>query len=442
MQREMLFWIWLSEKLGAASRDFRRLIELYETPYDLFHAEEAELDRIEGITPRTAQVLADKSLQRATEILDACEHQDIGILPYGDPLYPAAFYELKSPPVLLYYMGQLEAVDKRLLIGMVGTRKMSAYGLRSAYKISYELASAGAIVVSGMAAGIDGVSAAAAIAAKGKTVAILGCGLDVVYPKHHKALRDEILKNGILFSEYPPGARPNPYHFPVRNRLIAALSQATVVVEAGIGSGSLITAKDAILMGKDVFALPANVGSSGAEGTNGLLRDGARLLLKPEDILNRYLYSHAETLSSEALHRAEEHSCADMHLLDRLGVIELTSSEASPKPAEKAVAPTAKKPSRTKESKVRNEKTESACDEPKAPSDDSAGAKPSAPDAVLSSLSPVQLAVMEAIPDEQGITADALASIGYPYGEIVSALTMLEILGLIQKLPGAIYVKI
>ena len=181
-QRDMLFWIWLSERLGAGNRDFRKLISLYESPYDLYHTEDAELERIKALSPQTLKALADKDLQRATEILDLCEHIGIGILPYASSAYPKLLRELKAPSVLLYYRGKLPDFNARLLIGMVGTRSMSEYGMRTAYKISYELAAVGVVIVSGMAAGIDGVCAAGALAAKGDTVAVLGCGIDTVYP--------------------------------------------------------------------------------------------------------------------------------------------------------------------------------------------------------------------------------------------------------------------
>ncbi|MBQ9806203.1 MAG: DNA-processing protein DprA [Clostridia bacterium] len=443
MQKEMLFWIWLSEALGAGNRDFGRLIALYETPYDIFLAEEAELERISELSPRSVRALADKDLQRATKILDTCERQGIGILPYGDERYPKAFVDLKDPPILLYYTGCLPDLSRRLSIGMVGTRKMSEYGLRSAYKIAYELASAGVVIVSGMAAGIDGVCAAGALAAKGETVAVLGCGVDIVYPKHHKRLRDAIAQNGAVISEYPPGTRPTAYHFPTRNRLIAGLSQGTVVVEAGMGSGSLITAKVAVAQGKEVFALPANVGSVGAEGTNGLLRDGAHPILESEDVLEPYLYSYAEVIKPEVIRKIGNASLVNMQYLNELGVIELVASQK--KTERSSDIKTVQNEPKQKEKTVRNRKpserkTEKTVTEPK--SEERKPDRRETPDETLASLSPVQLAVMQAIPDDHGITADALSSLEYPYQEVISALTMLEILGLVQKLPGAIYVKI
>lgn len=438
-QKETLFWLWLAEALGAANRDFRKLISLYDSPYEIFHLDDDEIERIDGISERTYRALCDKSLQRATEVLSDCEALGIRILPYRTPEYPYALYDLQAPPIVLYCLGEIpEDFDRKLSIGMVGTRKMSEYGLYSAYKIAYELASAGVVIVSGMAAGIDGVSAAAALAAGGKTIAILGCGLDEVYPRHHKKLRDEIARHGALLSEYPPKTRPNHYHFPIRNRLISGISQGTLVVEAGIGSGSLITAKDAILQGRDVFALPANVGSRGSEGTNGLLRDGANLVLDARDILNRYLYTHTPSLKMETLSKIGKRSRADLELLDRLGVIQLIRK----KNAEEEKSPTAKAPAADPPRTPRKRRTATP-----APGKEEPPPLPpprpaeKSPDEVLSTLSDVQRAILEAMPDDRAVSAEALAGLGYPYHEISSAITMLEILGLVQKLPGALYTK-
>ncbi len=445
-QKETLFWIWLSEALGPKNRDFRTLIELYESPYALFNADESEIERIADIKPRTKEVLAQKSLAQASRVLDACERLQIKILPYDDDAYPNSLRELREPPVLLYYYGRLPDFNKQLCIGIVGTRRMSAYGLQSAYKIAYELASANVVIVSGMAAGIDGVSAAATLAAKGTTVAVLGCGLDVVYPNHHKQLMELIRENGVILSEYPPATKPNYYHFPVRNRIISGISRGTVVVEASMQSGSLITAKDAVLQGKEVFALPANVDSSGAEGTNRLLRDGATLVLDTMDILQPYQYVYANQLQVERLQEAKKHSRADLRYLDRVGVIELTkrtspaerpAPEASPMPAPR---PRPDTPQRETAPAPKNSAGRLKSESPRKTGAPSKDPSPT-PDAVLSSLTPIQLAVLQAIPDDRAITADVLQSLEFPWGEVIAALTMLEILGLIQKLPGALYTK-
>lgn len=440
MQRDLLFWIWLAESLGPKNRDFRRLIMMYENAYEIFHADASELERIDQITERTKTVLSNKSLARATKIYEACERGQIGILAYGDRRYPNRLREITAPPIVLYYLGELPDFNERLCIGMVGTRNMSAYGMQTAYKIAYELTACGALVVSGMAAGIDGVAAAASIFAGGKTVAVLGCGPDVLYPKFHKKLMERIRQSGTVLSEYPPGTKPNYYHFPVRNRIISGLSQGTVVVEAGSKSGSLITARDAIAQGRDVFAVPSNVNSVGAQGTNELLREGANFVFETADILSHYRFLYSEQLDEPRLHPAVFNNEV-MRELARLGVIELvrggvsTQTDTVRVPTEKkersAPAPNAEKRRETS----RIEYTSEASVEPKT----EASAVPSS---ILNTLSPVQLAVMQAIPDDRPVTADALCGLDFPQGEIIGALTMLEIYGVVRKLPGALYTKV
>lgn len=426
-QRDALFWVWLSEATGPACKDFKTLIELYENPYDIFHAEESELERVPHLTQRTFDALRQKDLQAAYGILSRCEKLGIEILTYHDERYPRLLREIKAPPALLYYRGTLPDFNGSLCVGMVGTRNMSEYGMETAYKISYELASAGVVTVSGMATGIDGVCAGATIAAKGKTVAVLGCGVDVFYPEHHRRLGEAIVQSGVLLSEYAPGVKPVHYHFPVRNRIISGMTQGTVVVEAGVQSGSLITARDAILQGRDVFALPANVGSRGAEGTNGLLRDGANLLLDTGDILQKYDYIFAEAINYEAFETAKKHSAANRRWLDSLGVIALQrSSENRSEPIRKETLPKAPASEGRKAEKAPAQQKESV-----AP----------APQKVLPALSPVQYAVLEAIPDDGAVSADAFSALGHPYGETVAALTTLEIMGLVKKLPGALYIR-
>ena len=441
LQKDALFWIWLAETLGPKSRDFKQLISMYDNPYDLYHADEGEIENIPEITQRTKEALLERDLAKASRILDDCERREVGILTFGDEEYPNSLREIKEPPVLLYYRGTLPDFNRQLCIGMVGTRRMSAYGLQNAYRIAYELASVNALVISGMAAGIDGVCAAAALAAKGQTVAVLGCGVDVVYPTHHRALMERICQNGVLLSEYPPTTKPNYYHFPVRNRIISGISQGTVVVEASIRSGSLITAKDAVTQGRDVFALPANVDSDGAEGTNRLLRDGARLVLDTTDILTPYSYVYTETLRTEALSKAKQASKADLHYLDSLGVIELTTKRVLKNDGEQGAASSAAREASPAKKQTTKQPT-------KRPSKKKPQEEPleqitinTTPDALISSLDPIQLAVLQAMPDDRAVTADSLGGLGYPYGDVIAALTVLEIMGLVQKLPGAFYTK-
>ena len=443
--KDTLYWLWLSDALGAGSSAFRRIISLFDTPFDVFRAEETEIEQVSGLTERAKRALCDKSLERATEILDQCQREGIGILTYDEDAYPRALREIQKPPMVLYYRGNLPDFNRNLCVGVVGTRSMSAYGMRQAYKMSYELASAGALVVSGMAKGIDGVAAAAALKAGGTTVAVLGCGVDVVYPTHHRALSQEIAKNGVILSEYAPGTRTNSYHFPMRNRIISGLSQATVVVEAGMGSGSLITAKEAILQGRDVFALPANVGSKGADGTNGLLRDGAKMVLSTEDILEPYQYTYAESLNLEAFKASKSLTDIDLTHLASLGVIDLSTDPSGEK--KMSLSPLAPE---QKEKKAAKPRATSAKQEKRVePQKDREEQKPipqvvervAIPEATLATLTPAQKTILEAIPDDGTLSADAIYALELPRADLMAALTMLEIMGLVQKLPGSLYKK-
>ncbi|MBR5120413.1 MAG: DNA-processing protein DprA, partial [Clostridia bacterium] len=232
---------------------------------------------------------------------------------------------------------------------------------------------------------------------------------------------------------------------PMRNRIISGLSQATVVVEAGIGSGSLITAKDAILQGRDVFAIPANVGSKGADGTNGLLRDGAKMALSTDDVLEPYQYMYAESLNLEAFRASKSLTEIDLSHLASLGVIELSNnsegetkmslSPAAPKEKEKK----ATKPRATSAKQEKRIESKEEREEPKTVPP----AKPVAPipEATLATLTPAQKTILEAIPDDGTLSADAIYALELPRADLMAALTMLEIMGLVQKLPGSLYKK-
>ena len=437
-QNDILFWIWLSEALGAANPEFRPLIDLYETAYEIFEADAEELELRVGLKEKTVHALSNKSLERAAEILDACERLGIGILPYHSELYPATLREIKNPPILLYYAGTIPKFEERLCVGLVGTRRMSAYGMEMAYKISYGLACGGAVTVSGLAEGIDGVCAAATLQAGGMTVAVLGCGLDRVYPAHHGKLMSEIASKGLLLSEYPPATKPLYYHFPARNRIISGLSHSVVVVEAGLGSGSLITAKNAVAQGKDVFAVPAKIGDRGAEGVNGLLRDGALFASCAEDVAQRYAYLFPSTFRIDLTKHADARSRFDLEYLRSIGVWNgILNRDAEPEPTVKKVHPSEKPvqkktPSAATASKDADEQKQKTKEKPN---------EDEASDALLKSLSPIQLDVLKAIPDDRTVSADALVKLEHPYGEILTALTMLEIMGLVEKLPGAVYRK-
>lgn len=198
--------------------------------------------------------------------------------------YPATLLDLRSPPRVLWAIGDL-ATLRPPVVAIVGTRKATPYGARATHEIAGALARAGACVVSGMARGIDGIAHSAALDVRGRTVAVLGTGADIAYPAGHRPLHARIRQHGLLLSEELPGAHAGPGSFPKRNRLIAALASITIVVEAGVKSGALITADNALELGRTVAAVPGPIDAPQSAGTNGLLRDGATVIAEVADAL-------------------------------------------------------------------------------------------------------------------------------------------------------------
>jgi DNA processing protein len=225
------------------------------------------------------------STDRIPEVLEWCKQTDTHLWkpPANSPLF-----HLPRPPEILFVRGDIQLLEESA-ISIVGTRRPSPHGLATSARFASELASSGLVVVSGLAAGIDSAAHRGAIAVQGKTLAVLGSGLDMVYPRFNRPLFELILKEGgCLVSEYPPGTPPRRHHFPIRNRIIAALGRATLVIEAALGSGSLITAVCAADLGRDVYVVPGKCDDKNYEGGHKLIQDGASLLFDVEEIIERY----------------------------------------------------------------------------------------------------------------------------------------------------------
>lgn len=281
-----IYWIWLSLTVTPGSETFGKLINKFGDSKRIFEADEDDIVSCIGSKSRDFESVINKNTDRAEEILEYCERKNIGILSYGDEKFPTSLREIKNPPVLLYYRGVLPDFNNSCIVAMVGTRRLTDYGRRNAFVIGHDLATAGAIIASGMAVGIDGVSHAGSLSAGGVNIAFLGSGIDVCYPEQHKRLAREIVKTGCVMTEYAPGTRPDGHHFPVRNRLIAGISCSTVVIEGRERSGAIITARYAKEFGKTVYALPGNVDNKTSEVTNLLIKNGAKLITSPDDIVS------------------------------------------------------------------------------------------------------------------------------------------------------------
>ena len=279
---------------GLGSILWHRLMAVFETPTQILNTSHKELQKVpgigaklaSGINPETLRLQADAELQLATK-------KDTTILTLDDSRYPPLLKEIHDPPRVLYVRGDLSVISSPC-IAMVGSRAATVYGKKIAHSFAQQLTNYGLVVVSGVAMGIDGASHWGALET-GKTIGVLGCGVDVVYPKHHRNLYGAIVTNGVLISEYPFGTRPDAFRFPARNRIISGLSLGVVVVEAAHKSGSLITADLALDQGRDVFAIPGRVDSPKSHGAHRLLQDGAMLVQSVDDIILQLGLSHKHT---------------------------------------------------------------------------------------------------------------------------------------------------
>ena len=294
-----LYWIWLSMLPGISEREKRYMLAYFGSPEDCYHGEEADFAGMEELHQSAAEALQNKDLTQARGILRLCEKYGIEILTFYDKRFPVVLRNIPDPPLVLYYRGKLPEFNTRPMIGVVGTRKASVYGLKSARQLGKELTQHGMLVVSGMAEGIDAMATWGALDACGTPVGVLGCGVDRIYPRCNRDLFRKMEHEGCLLSEYPPGTPPNRWQFPRRNRIISGLSCGVLVVEAPEKSGALITARQALEQGRDVYVVPGNIGVETCAGSNGLLRDGAVAVMSGWDIAGEYVYHYPSIITRE-----------------------------------------------------------------------------------------------------------------------------------------------
>jgi len=250
----------------------------------LFAMEEKALGSL-GISPELCPAIRSRSYQAiAAEICDWGPREGCQFLVRGSAEYPALLEEIYDPPLVLYARGQMESLG-RPCIALVGTRKPTIYGLQMAQGLASDLASRGITIASGLARGIDAAAHRGCLQGNGSTIAVLGCGIDVVYPREHRRLTQQILENGLLLSEFAPGTSPAPQNFPVRNRIISGLALGTLIVEAREYSGSLITARLAMEQNREVFAIPGNLTNPQSFGPNFLIKQGAKLVQSWRDVV-------------------------------------------------------------------------------------------------------------------------------------------------------------
>lgn len=281
-ERDVLIWL---NSLGITNNILDRLYECFPDLCELLWIDKSKMFNISGIKEKYLEkIIRYRNIDYIDEILNKLEENKINTMTILDRNYPDSLKNIYTKPYVLYGKGNMLEEDN-LAIGIVGARKATSYGKWACEKFAKELANMGVTIVSGLALGIDTVAHSTALREGGRTIGVLGNGIDVVYPKSNRRLYDEVTKHGMILTEFPLGTPPIAYNFPQRNRIISGLSLGVIVIEAKEKSGSLITAHLALEQGKEVFALPGNINSLYSKGTNRLIRDGARPLLEIEDII-------------------------------------------------------------------------------------------------------------------------------------------------------------
>lgn len=336
------FWIGLKAVPGIGSVTFRRLLERFDTPESALEASPAQLAGVKGVTASIVEQIKGGAWRRFAE--DECrrlESSGARLVVYTSSDYPKALFQIPDPPPFIYVKGNLFPGDVSLAV--VGSRRATSYGLMTTGKLAEELASHGVCIVSGLARGVDTAAHKGALQAGGRTIGVLGCGIDRIYPPENRKLFEEMAQKGCLVSEYPLGTMPLAENFPRRNRIISGLCCGVLVIEAAENSGSLITAQYALEHGRDVFAVPGNISFATSRGCNRLIKQGAKLVDCVDDILEE-LPGRERLVRDEPLFQPPPRSFAlspreaaiyellirsPLHIDDIIAQTELTAGEVS-----------------------------------------------------------------------------------------------------------------
>lgn len=464
------YWLWLSQAFEPGSVKCDKLLHSFDhNPKAIYEADANALAHFCEKSPRLLAALTNKSLDQVYKTLDFCEKNNVGILTYDDEKYPRSLYRIQGQPTVIYYKGKIPDFSKRLTVSIVGTRQVTPYGSSTAYTISHDLASAGAIVVSGMATGSDTAAHRGALDARGTTVAFLGCGINVVYPKENARLMEEIIESGAVMTDYPPFARPEGRHFPVRNRLISGVSNGVLVIEAAKKSGALITAEHARNQGKLIYAIPGRIGELASEGTNSLLSSGAKTVTKAGDILDdfRHLFDIKERSNPSGHTQFRTAPLDDLSVPYRTPVFNAQAKAVSsgypehPHHEEHYSKPISNVNvsaydddraraymSLSTDEVVHREvvkETKSVPGVPNVPGASGVRSAPIAPPQVpkptadYDGLSDNEVAVLKAIEKRGKASVDTLGDVGIPISAILATITLLEIKHRIVQLPGGYF---
>ncbi len=400
-----LHWIWLATRPELGEAQKLLVLEYFQDPENVYRATKDDLEGCSFLTPAGRESLLDKNLEEAEKILDKCMKKGISVCTFEDENYPYRLRNIFDPPLVLYYKGTMPKWEDVPAIGIVGTRKASAYGLTTAKQMGFQMVRCGAMVVSGVATGIDASAMEGALRAGGTVIGVLGNGADVVYPKASRGLYEDVCQRGCLLSEFLPGTKPYKWNFPKRNRIISGVCNGVLVVEAPEVSGSLITAGRALEQGRDVFAVPGNVGVDTSAGTNRLIREGAILARDGWDVVGEYALLYPDAVRPGG---------------KTLAFYPQKREETVPKVAQTPCIPGENPASDKKIEKKLIDK------EPNLPYSDVVG---------VASFSQEERELLQKI-GRECLVDDLMVKSSLPAGKVLAMLTMLELRGAVVRLPG------
>lgn len=410
-----IHWIWLAHRPGLSDRVKALLLEHFSDPEDIFYADGKAFERVEGLSKENVETLLDKNLTPAEEILEACHREKLHILTYRDAAYPNRLKNIPDPPMVLYYKGRLPDWEEAPVIGVVGTRKASAYGLTTAKRMGYQIAKCGGIVASGMAYGIDGMAMSGALTADQPVIGVLGCGADMIYPQSNRGLFADVENYGCILSEFAPGTPPLKQNFPKRNRIISGLSCGVLVVEAPEKSGALITARRANDQGRDVFVVPGNIDNPCCAGSNGLLREGATMAGSGWDVVGEYQHLYP------------------IRVFPDVTPARMTAYPDEVQRMEQEEAPLPKVAQRVRHPQKKAASSEKINIQP---IDKDAKGGYSDESRKMPQLSADEEAIVAALKQGERLVDEVIAETGLTTGRLLSSLTMLELKGVLKRLPG------
>ncbi len=385
------YWLWLSSASQVSARSKAAIIEYYGDAETAFHAPAGEFARINGVSRHDADLLEKRDMSGTSQILARCLRYGIRIITMADDAYPERLKNIFAPPVVLYVKGKLPPVDERAVIAVIGTRRATDYGLRMSRRLACEINACGGTVVSGLTAGIDSAALSAALDAGGECVAVLGLPIEL----EHAPLAERIAGHGALVSEYPPGTKPYKSFFRERNRITAGLSVGVVAVEAPEKSGTSLFIAEAAEQGKEIFAVPGNADSPNSVGTNGFIRDGAKPVTCGWDILCEF---ESRMDVKNTLCELPDEQCG-------VSAVSESREQSAARKAQKAVD--------NNKNTIYIERLEH-----------------------IEALPDDQRSIISAISDGGTLVDDIILYTGLAPARVLSQLTVLEIKGLIERLPG------